>query len=151
MNPLFAPPNSTIHNGTLNCGKNRVFILQTNNTPFVCVEIDGKVEKDTPNKKCDFLVIKELAEDIEIFIELKGKKIQDAYEQITQSYARYANKSKGIKHYVVIVTSSISPNEHTKLQNIKLKLKKQNLESFIKNNIIKARYNTSNNSIEKIN
>lgn len=150
MNPLFLPPNSTIHKGTLSCGKNRVFILQTNNTSFVCVKIDGKVEKDTTNKKCDYLVIKELAEDIEIFIELKGKKIQDAYDQITESYARYANQNANVKHYAIIVTSHISPNERTKLQNVKLKLKKQNLEPYIKNNIIETRYNPNKNIIEKI-
>lgn len=150
MNPRFIP-HSTSHNGTLTCGKNRIFSLQTNNTSFVCVEIDGKVEKDTPNKKCDYLIIKELAEDIEIFIELKGKKIQDAYEQITQSYARYANTNKDIKHYAVIVTSSISPNERTKLQNIKAKLNNQKITPFIKNDIIKAQYNPNNNSIEKTN
>ena len=150
MNPLFAP-HSTIHNGTLTCGKSRVFSLQTNGTPFVRVEIDGKVEKNTPNKKCDYIVIKELAEDIEIFVELKGKKIQDAYEQIIQSHAKYANKSKGIKHYAMRVTSRISPKERTTLQNIKAKLNNQKITPFIKNDIIKSQYNPSINTIEKIN
>lgn len=152
MNPLFAPHSTQYNpNSTLNCAENnKKFELKTNSISFVRVKIDGGVEQNTSNKKCDYLVIKELAEDIEIFIELKGKKIQDAYDQITESYARYANTNEGIKHYAIIVTSHISPNERTKLQNVKLKLKKQNLEPYIKNNIIETRYNPNKNIIEKI-
>lgn len=152
MNPLFAPHSTQYNpNSTLNCAENnKKFELKTNSVSFARVKIDGGVEQNTSNKKCDYLIIKE-TEDIEIFVELKGKNIQNAYEQIIQSYARYANQNANVKHYAIIVTSHISPNERTTLQNIKARLSNQNITPFSKNEIVKTKYNPTNNSIEKTN
>lgn len=131
------------------CKENgKIFRLYTNGIKFDKIKLDDGQNNEC--KKCDYLIVKS-TNDIQIFIELKGKKIQDAYDQITESYARYANTNEGIKHYAIIVTSHIPPNERTKLQNVKLKLKKQNLEPYIKNDIIETRYNPNKNIIEKIN
>ncbi len=66
-------------NEVLKCEEGRKFYLETKNASFIKVKIDGGVE---PNgmapKKCDYMVIKNEIEDIEIFIELKGNKIKDA-------------------------------------------------------------------------
>lgn len=153
MNPLFTPHSTQYNpNSTLNCAENnKKFELKTNSVSFVRVKIDGGVEQNTSNKKCDYLIIKEIAEDIEIFVELKGENIQNAYKQIIQSYARYANQNANVKHYAIIVTSHISPNERTTLQNIKARLSNQNITPFSKNEIVKTKYNPTNNSIEKTN
>ena len=152
MNPLFAPHSTQYNpNSTLNCAENnKKFELKNNSVSFVRVKIDGGVEQNTSNKKCDYLIIKE-TEDIEIFVELKGENIQNAYKQIIQSYARYANQNANVKHYAIIVTSHISPNERTTLQNIKARLSNQNITPFSKNEIVKTKYNPTNNSIEKTN
>ena len=152
MNPLFAPHSTQCNpNSTLNCAENnKKFELKTNSVSFARVKIDGGVEQNTSNKKCYYLIIKE-TEDIEIFVELKGKNIQNAYEQIIQSYARYANQNANVKHYAIIVTSHISPNERTTLQNIKARLSNQNITPFSKNEIVKTKYNPTNNIIEKTN
>lgn len=153
MNPLFTPHSTQYNpNSTLNCVENnKKFELETNSASFVRVKIDGGVEQNTSNKKCDYLIIKEIAEDIEIFVELKGKQIQDAYEQIIESYANYANQNINVKHYAIIVTSHISPNERTTLQNIKTRLSNQNITLLSKNKIVKTKYNPTNNTIEKTN
>ena len=115
---------------------------------FIKIKIDGGVEQNTTNQKCDYIIIKQ---NIEIFVELKGKKIQDAYEQIIASYNKCANKNQNVKHYAAIVTSFIAPKARTQLDDIKCKLKNKGLEAFIKNMVLEVRYNLNTDSIEKIN
>ena len=55
MNPLFTPHSTQYNpNSTLNCVENnKKFELETNSASFVRVKIDGGVEQNTSNKKCD--------------------------------------------------------------------------------------------------
>ena len=82
---------------------NRKFILHASCSKFYKIKIDGYVEKNTKNKKCDFLIIKEDNEDIEIFIELKGKKVKYAFNQIIASCEKYTDNTKKPKLYAAIV------------------------------------------------
>lgn len=102
------------------CEENKIeFILNANGFEFYKIKIDGDVEKNTKNKKCDFLIIKEDKEkgDIEIFIEFKGKKIKDAYNQIIASYPKYSDSRKNPQLYAAIVTSKC-PASDTFRQNV---------------------------------
>ena len=143
-----------IYSKEIVCEENhRKFILHANGFKFYKIKIDSDVEINTENKKCDFLVIKQEKEDIEIFIELKGKKIKYAFNQIIESYQKYSNKSKNPKLYAAIVTSeNRKPNKDTLIQNKKkelAKIFKSNI--FVKNNNLEVKYNFDNNAIEKVN
>ena len=109
------------------CEENhRKFILYANGFGFYKIKIDGDVEINTKNKKCDFLVIKQEKEDIEIFIELKGSDIKKAYEQIITSYKKYSDKSKQPKLYAAIVASKY-PSKDSSIQS-----KQKNLREYLK-------------------
>ena len=147
-------PHSTFYaeNQLLVCDENnKVFYLETMDASFAKIKIDGGVEQNTTNPKCDYIIIKQVAENIEIFVELKGKNIQDAYEQIIASHNRYANTNQNVKHYAAIVTSFITPKTRVKLATIKSELKKKRLKPLIKNKVLKVKYNSNADSIEKIN
>ena len=134
------------------CEENhRKFTFHTNNFEFYKIKIDGNIERNTKNKRCDFLVIKKDTEDIEIFIELKGSDIKKAYEQIITSYKKYSDKSKNPKLYAAIVTSKY-PSKDTSIQNKQNELAQIFKSSpFIKNNHLKVKYNFKDNAIEKAN
>ena len=154
-------PYSTLYteNQILKCDeRGKTFYLKTQNTCFARVKIDCGVEQNTQNSKCDYLVIKQGIEDIEIFIELKGKQIQDGAEQLIATYNQYATKTDSIKHYPVIVSSPIknkkkrTPKTKTTTHKIKAELAQVFKNVLITNeNIVKTRYNPDKNTIEKIN
>lgn len=130
---------------------NRKFILHASCSKFYKIKIDGDVEKNTKNKKCDFLIIKEDKEDIEIFIELKGKKIKDAFNQIKASYKKYSDMYRNPKLYAAIVTSQF-PSKDTSIQNKQKELTEIfKRVPFIKNNSLEVKYNPEGNTIEKVN
>lgn len=142
-------------NQTLKCDENnKSFYLDTKNACFVKVKIDKGVEpKNSKVPKCDYLIIKQNIEDIEIFVELKGEDIQKGSEQLKATYKKYATKTDNIKHYPILVSS---PIKTTKARTIKDNIKVELSELFknallIKENIIKTKYSSTNNSIVKIN
>lgn len=107
------------------------------------------VAENTNELRCDYLIIKQEIEDIEIFVELKGNNIEHAYKQIIASYNNYATQNDNIKHYAVIVASCI-PKAHTILQNIKREFKKKKIEPLAISGILKVKY-CSGKEIKKIN
>lgn len=142
---------SEISNDKIICKeKGRTFHLHTGNASFAKVKIDGGVvTKNTSELRCDYLIIKQKIEDIEIFVELKGNDIKYAYKQIIASYNNYASKSENIKHYAVIVASYI-PKTPTTLQKIKSEFKKKQIESLVISGILKVKY-CGGKEIKKIN
>ena len=138
-------------NQILQCEEKRIFYLETKECCFHKIKIDGGVAKNSPNLKCDYLVIKDGIEDIEIFIELKGSDIKKAMEQLINSYDEYATHMLNVKHYPVIVSSKY-PQEDSSIQKAKEKLiQKFNQPLLKKNERLRTAYNKSNNAIEKIN
>lgn len=142
-------------NQILKCDENnKFFYLETKNACFAKVKIDNGVEPENSKVlKCDYLIIKQNIEDIEIFVELKGEDIRQGSEQLKATYKKYATKTDNIKHYPILVSSPIkTPKARTIKDNIKVELSalfKNTL--LIKENVIKARYVSTNNSIAKIN
>ncbi|WP_142692383.1 hypothetical protein [Campylobacter troglodytis] len=133
------------------CEENgKVFCLNTMGASFVKIKIDGGVE---PNgiapEKCDYMVIKNEVEDIEIFIELKGSDIKKAMNQLITTYDKYAMKNPSIKHYPVIVFSHY-PSENTSIQVAKKELKEKFKNNLLKHkDIFKTRYDSNTNEIVK--
>lgn len=152
MNKIFKEHSKLYtENQTLRCEEKRIFYLETKEGCFQKIKIDGGVAKNTPNLKCDYLVIKDGIEDIEIFIELKGSDIKKAMEQLVNSYDEYATHMPNVKHYPVIVSSRY-PQEDSSMQKYKEKLRQKFNQTLLnKNNILKTVYNQNNNAIEKIN
>ena len=135
------------------CEENgKVFCLNTMGASFVKIKIDGGVE---PNgiapEKCDYMVIKNEVEDIEIFIELKGSRFTKAMEQLLASYERYATKNRNVKHYPAIVHSR-HPKIDTSMQIIENKLVEKFKNNLLKHKeILKTRYDSNTIEIVKIN
>ncbi|WP_276891190.1 hypothetical protein [Helicobacter japonicus] len=115
------------------------------------MKIDGGVEQDDINKKCDFLVIKTTNEDIWIYIELKGNKLEDACKQIQATYDKY-KQSNALK-YIAIVASRF-PKGDTSIQDLKESLKKRGVKKiFHKEVTLELTYNRNDfkNPIKKTN
>lgn len=132
--------------------KGSTFYLHTGNASFAKVKIDGGVvAKNTSELRCDYLIIKQEIEDIEIFVELKGNKITKATKQLIASYDKYANKQPNIKHYACIVSSRY-PQEDTSMQKAKTKLmEKFRQKPYIKNEKLEVKYNQAKNKIQRAN
>jgi hypothetical protein len=82
------------------------------------VTVDGCVIKD--GQRCDFLLVSESG--CEHFIELKGKQVKYACEQIESSIKRISKDLKAAKYAFVV--SSACPLTTTEIQVLKAKFKK---------------------------
>lgn len=149
-----------VKNQKLKCSESgKIFYLNTQDACFARVKIDeGVVSKGTSQTRCDYLVIKQGVEDIEIFVELKGDDIKRAKEQLVATYKDYATTTNDVKHYPVIVTSPVryKNNKSTKTRTTKDAVKAQLKKIFgnavlMKEEVVEARYNLDKNCIEKTN
>jgi hypothetical protein len=75
------------------------------------ITVDGCVE--VPGKKCDFLLIDH--NGTEHFIELKGKKIEDAVMQIKNSM-KHISKNKKSQKFSFIICSRVPTEARTDIQ-----------------------------------
>ena len=81
--------------------------------------------------KCDYLVLDHCSN--EYFIELKGKDLPHAVEQLEASIQQLSNKNSNIRKKAIIV-SSRNPSNDTSVQKAKLDFKKKyNTELVTKN------------------
>lgn len=138
---------------TIICKENgRTFSLHRGNASFAKIKIDGGVVAENTNElRCDYLIIKQEIEDIEIFVELKGHKIAKAIKQLIASYDKYASRQPNIKHYPCIVSSRY-PQEDTFIQKAKKELmEKFRQKPYIKNKKLEVEYNQANNEIQRAN
>lgn len=161
MRPEFEA-HSTLYraNSTLKCEEGgKFFYLETCDADFVRVKIDeGVIPRGSKQTRCDYIVIKQGIEDIEIFVELKGKNMEHAKEQLIATYEKYATKANNIKHYPAIAFSHVkedkhrSPKTNTKLINIKAELKDifGNILLYHKKSI-EAQYVSTTNIIKQTN
>lgn len=127
-------------NKILSCEeKSKKLYLHTKEASFYKIKIDGGVIQDSVNKKCDFIIIEKEKENIWIYVELKGNKLAQAYEQILKTFNQYKGNDTTI-NYAAIVLSSC-PKVTPKIQNIKKKLKDQGFKNlFQKGQIIRLEY-----------
>ncbi|CUU39805.1 MULTISPECIES: hypothetical protein [Helicobacter] len=141
-----------LENQVLSCEeKSKKFQLETQQARFYLINIDGEIENNTEDRKCDFLVIKETSEDIWIYVELKGNKIKDACEQVQATYNRY--QPPNALKYIAIVASRF-PKGDTSIQRLKAYAKKMGFkEVFYKERILELAYDTNDlrNPIKKTN
>lgn len=96
------------------------------------VHIDGEVCTTNTTIRCDYLIT-DKDEHHEIFIELKGKNIPHAIDQIRQSISDYGEYEEGRSAY--IICSKCHPSIRTSIQAKKTKLLKDfNTKLNIKEN-----------------
>lgn len=132
-------------NETLCCEeKGKKLYLDTEEASFYRIKIDGGIIKKDNNtsKRCDFIVIEKENENIWIYVELKGNKLDEAYKQILETFNKY--KENNTINYAAIV-SSRCPKEDTGIQNMKKKFKKLGFkELFQKGQQLKLIYLNKN-------
>ncbi len=108
-------------------GKSKMTFRNDKNELVRVIEVDGCEIRE--GKRCDFLVLhpkenkKKLIED-EYFVELKGKKVKYACEQLEVSIKRLSeNPVKKFKCAIVICTKN--PMAATQTQKLKIRFKKE--------------------------
>lgn len=109
---------------------NKVY-FNCNGESFLKIKIDGCVEpKGGSSLRCDFMIISQ-NETIELYIELKGKKISRAVEQIISTINNHGLKTA--KKYAAIASTSV-PQKGTGVDKAKkLLINKTKTIPFIKN------------------
>ena len=125
--------------------KSKKFILDTNGFSFSKEKLDD--EMDNSSKECDYLITND-SQHIQIFVELKGNKVEYAFKQILSSYQKY--KAQNSKAFVGIVSSS-SPKKTSSFLVWQKKVNDCFRKVFIKNKKLETKYNPNTNEIEKTN
>lgn len=101
-------------------------IVNEKQLSFHIIEIDGCVFKETDGKKCDYLVL-QATQKIAIFVELKGKDISSAVQQILATFDKLEIYLPDYKVFARIVGKSLPNIENTPNKNIlEKKLKTKN-------------------------
>ncbi len=105
--------------------KSEVLLANPQGITIKIVQIDGCVIKGNQQMRCDRLVI--VPHQELIFIELKGKKIEQAFKQIvaTLTYIRQACSSTQNHHIIGIIACTRCPLASTDIQNLKAKFRNQ--------------------------
>lgn len=129
------------------CKENgREFVLKNAND-FYKVRIDnGVVPKGEEPKCCDYYFFKE--DEIEIFVELKGRNTEDAFSQLEQSINDFSYGYP--KKYAFVISLNGLPKTNTKLQNFENKMKRKKVDFKQKTNRLECSYNRDSKDIEKI-
>jgi len=115
--------------------KSTMIFDNPNQKEAIVVKVDGCAIKDLKALKCDFLVVCET----EHFVELKGKNIKHACDQLEATIIKLSVDPKSLSKYCFVV-SSRCPLTTTEVQKQKLKFKKKyNAQLTIKNSVCKHR------------
>ncbi|ELO0981386.1 hypothetical protein RZD42_000988 [Enterobacter asburiae] len=93
------------------------------------MKVDGCVI--TKGVRCDWMFIDQLSKK-EIYVELKGRDVEHAYTQITETVTQLT-KSKDTKNGIIVCTKC--PLTDTKTQVIKAKARKKNIILTIKSRV----------------
>lgn len=94
------------------------------------IKVDGC--QITEGIKCDYLILDHC--NNEYFVELKGKDLAHAVEQLEATIQQLSDKSKTIKRQAIIV-SSRNPSNDTSIQRAKAEFKKKYKTELLSKNI----------------
>jgi len=96
------------------------------------ITIDGCVVSDQKTKRCDLLFEVEDVEPKAIYVELKGKNIPHAVEQLKSTLSLLSNKHKKHKKYCYVICSYV-PKGGPLIANLKVCFKRKfNADFFIR-------------------
>lgn len=115
-------------------GKTKMCFDNPNQREVQKILVDNCVIKS--GKRCDYLLIDH--NNIEHFIELKGKEVKHACMQLLDTIQKISQDHKAMKHSFVVSTAC--PLTTTEIQNYKIQFKKKyNCTLQIKNNLCSHR------------
>lgn len=130
------------------CGENRREFILKNANDFIKVRLDGGVIPEGQKPECcDFYFYKE--NEIEIFVELKGKDVSKSLSQLETSIAHFSKKYQ--RRYAFSVVKSSLPRTDTRLQTFESKMKKQKINFTQKTSKLECIYERRDKEIKIIN
>ena len=109
--------------------KSKCIFSNPNQHLLTKITVDGC--QITEGVKCDYLILDHCQN--EYFVELKGKDLPHAVEQLEASIQQLSNKSSNIKRQAIIVSSRNPPSDTTVQRAKKEFKKKYNVELATKN------------------
>ena len=115
-------------------GRSFSFVLNKPET-FCRIKIDGCVDNAQTNKKCDYLFIRCATKDF-YFVELKGLKIKDAFEQIVSSIKLIQPKVQLNKENIFGIIASKAVPKQVGLGDLKKKFKRDFGKELIARDVI---------------
>lgn len=130
------------------CGENQRKFILNNANDFIKVKLDGGVIPEGQKTECcDFYFYKE--DEIEIFVELKGKDVPKSLSQLEESISLFSKKYQ--RRYAFSVVKSSLPRTDTRLQTFESKMKKQKINFTQKTGKLQCIYERRDKEIKIIN
>lgn len=127
------------------CEENRREFILKNAKDFIKVTLDGGViPKGQKPECCDFYFYKE--DEIEIFVELKGKDVSKSLSQLEESISLFSKKYQ--RRYAFSVVKASLPSTNTRIQIFEKKMKKQKINFTQKTNKLECIYIVRNKEIK---
>lgn len=127
------------------CGENQRKFILNNANDFIKVKLDGGVIPEGQKPECcDFYFYKE--DEIEIFVELKGKDVSKSLSQLEKSISLFSKKYQ--RRYAFSVVKASLPSTNTGIQIFEKKMKKQNINFTQKTNRLECTYITDSKTIK---
>jgi hypothetical protein len=119
--------------------KSKITFLNPNQAQVLTIKVDGCVISDNETLRCDYALIP--ADDVKIYVELKGSDIQHAVEQIKSTIGLLSENSQKMKKLCFVVSTRV-PKQTTSIQQLQSQFKRKFNASFrVKN--IQDEYNLS--------
>ena len=112
--------------------KSKITFLNPNQDEVLTIKVDGCVISDNDTLRCDYALIP--ADDIEIYVELKGSDISHAVEQIKSTIESLSANPQKIRKLCFIVFTRV-PRQTTTIQQLQSQFKRKFNASFRVKNI----------------
>ena len=101
------------------CKENKKRVeFSVNDQEFYKIHLDDNDLLPNEQTSCDYIVVYKNLKDVAIWIELKGRHISDACEQIKCSIKNYGEKIKN-KYAVIVYNSKASPKTNDKFHRLR--------------------------------
>lgn len=116
---------------------NRKFILNNpSKRPVKKIKVDGCLDShlSMTGSRCDYLFEINNPMTEVIYLELKGRNIEKAYEQLINTVAFFQNDHSHIKKRTCYIVASKVPKSGQEIYNFKTSLKKRKIDLFLATN-----------------
>ncbi|MEB3231407.1 MAG: hypothetical protein VKJ64_10385 [Leptolyngbyaceae bacterium] len=102
--------------------KSKITFLNPNGVKILVIQVDGCVIDDNQTARCDYALVPK--KELEIYVELKGRDINHAVQQLESTITFLSENPQSIKKLCFIVSSRV-PKQTTTIQQIQSRFKKQ--------------------------
>ncbi|NEO71465.1 hypothetical protein [Moorena sp. SIO3H5] len=119
------------NNIVLKENKSKITFENSKRDKILVITVDGCAIRDNETLRCDYAVVPN--EEVEIYVELKGSKIDHAVKQIESTIKLLSDNPQKIDKRCFVVSTRV-PKQGTDIQKLQTKFKKNyNAEFRIKN------------------